>query len=166
MVHWQTESSQSLWPSHLTPRNLFDEQGHQFVPWVVWLSVLSAGLWTKGSLVPFPVMAHAWVVDQVPSWGCRRGNHTWMFLSLSFSPLSKNKVFKKILKKKEDQFVKLWALGCCFSKGTPATGPVHWVAPGVWRSLCPGFVPSLAVSGQSPNHSSNHSFYSFPALLR
>ena len=32
--------------------------------------------------------------DQVPSWGCVRGNHTLMFLSLSFSlppPLSKNK---------------------------------------------------------------------------
>ena len=34
---------------------------------------------------PFPVRAHAWVVGQVPSRGCARGNHTYMFLSLSFS---------------------------------------------------------------------------------
>ena len=46
------------------------------------------------SLVQFPVRAHAWVAGQVPSWGCVKGNHTLMFLSLSFalpSPLSKNK---------------------------------------------------------------------------
>ena len=52
------------------------------------------GLRTKGSPVRFPVRAHARVVDQVPSKGCVRGNHTLMFLSLSFSflsPLSKNK---------------------------------------------------------------------------
>ena len=33
------------------------------------------------------VRAHAWVAGQVPSGGCVRGNHTLMFLSLSFSPL-------------------------------------------------------------------------------
>ena len=40
------------------------------------------------------IRAHAWVVSQVPSRGCARGNHTLMFLSLSFSlpaPLSENK---------------------------------------------------------------------------
>ena len=45
----------------------------------------------KGSLVQFPVRAHAWVVAQVPSVGHMRSNHTLMFLSLSFSlpsPLS------------------------------------------------------------------------------
>ena len=47
------------------------------------------GLWTKGSLVLFPVRAHAWVAGQVPSRGCMRGSHTLMFLSLSPSlPLS------------------------------------------------------------------------------
>ena len=63
-------------------------------PWLVWLSGLNAGLETKGSLVQFPVRAHAWVAGQVPSRGCMRGNHTLMFLSPSFSltsPLSKNK---------------------------------------------------------------------------
>ena len=30
-------------------------------PWLVWLSGLSAGLWTKESPVRFPVRAHAWV---------------------------------------------------------------------------------------------------------
>ena len=63
-------------------------------PWLVWLSGLSAELRTKGTLVQFPVRAHAWVAGQVPSRGYVRGNHTLMFLSLSFSlpsPLSKNK---------------------------------------------------------------------------
>ena len=47
-----------------------------------------------GSLIWFPIRAHAWVAGQVPSRGHTRGNHTLMFLSLSFSlssPLSKNK---------------------------------------------------------------------------
>ena len=43
----------------------------------------------------FPVRAHAWVAGQVPCCGEGvRGNHTLMFLSLTFSlpsPLSKNK---------------------------------------------------------------------------
>ena len=63
-------------------------------PWLVWISGLSASLQTKGSLVQFPIRAHAWVAGQVPSWGCIRSNHTLMFLSLSFSlpsPLSRNK---------------------------------------------------------------------------
>ena len=63
-------------------------------PWLVWLSRLSTGLQTKGLPVCFSVRAHIWVGGQVPSWGCTRGNHTLMFLSLSFSfpsPLAKNK---------------------------------------------------------------------------
>ena len=48
-------------------------------------SGLSAGLQTKGSLVRFLVRAHAWVADQVPSWGRARGNSILMFLSFSFS---------------------------------------------------------------------------------
>ena len=35
--------------------------------------------------VQFPVGARAWVVGQDPSRRCARGNHTWIFLSLSFS---------------------------------------------------------------------------------
>ena len=63
------------------------------LPWLVWLSGLSASLRTKGSPVQFPVRAHAWVAGQVPSRGHTRGNHTLIFLSLLFSlpsPLSKN----------------------------------------------------------------------------
>ena len=30
---------------------------------------IERGLWTKGSLVRFPVRVHAWVVGQVPSRG-------------------------------------------------------------------------------------------------
>ena len=56
-------------------------------PWLVQLSGLSAGLQTKGSLVQFPVRAQAWVVGEVPSRGCMRGNHTLMFLSLFLLPV-------------------------------------------------------------------------------
>ena len=61
---------------------------------LVWLSGLSTGLRSRGSLVQFPVRAHAWVAGPVPSRGRMRGSHTLMFLSLCFflpSPLSKNK---------------------------------------------------------------------------
>ena len=37
----------------------------------------------------FPGRAHAWVEGQVPSRGQVRGNHTLMFLSLSFPLLEK-----------------------------------------------------------------------------
>ena len=68
-------------------------------PWLVWLSVLRAALWIKGSLVRFSVRAHAWVAGQVPSRGHSRGNLTLMFLSLFLfpSPLSENKL--NLLKK-------------------------------------------------------------------
>ena len=71
------------------------------MPWLVWLSGLSAILQTERSLVQFPVRARAWVVGQVPSWGGVRGNQfmylSCMCLSLSFSPLplSVNKNLKE-----------------------------------------------------------------------
>ena len=49
------------------------------LPWLVWLSGLSAHLLTKRSLVWFPIRAHAWVAGQVPSWGSGRGN--WWCIS-------------------------------------------------------------------------------------
>ena len=55
------------------------------LPWLVWLSGLSAGLRIKGLLGRFPVRAHGWVAGQVPSRGRVRGNRTLMFLSLFFS---------------------------------------------------------------------------------
>ena len=54
-------------------------------PWLVWLSELSTGLQTKGSLVQSPLRAHAWFASQVPGRGRARGNHTLMFLSFFFS---------------------------------------------------------------------------------
>ena len=61
-------------------------------PCLVWLSGLSSCLQTKGWLVRFTLMEHAWVVGQVPSELCARGNCTLMFLSLSLlPPVSKNK---------------------------------------------------------------------------
>ena len=74
-----------------------------YQPWLVWLSGLSARLGAKGLLVSLPGRAHAWVAGQVPSRGCRRGNHALMFLSLSLSlppPLSKNKKIKNLKKDK------------------------------------------------------------------
>ena len=68
----------------------------------MWLSGLNASLQTKGSLVRFPVRAHAWVAGQVPIWGRMRDNHTLMFLFLSFSllsPLCKNKINKTLKKR-------------------------------------------------------------------
>ena len=60
-------------------------------PWLVWLSGLRASLPAKGLPVWFPDTC---VVGQVPSRWHSRGNHTLVFLSLSFSlpsSLSKNK---------------------------------------------------------------------------
>ena len=59
-----------------------------FLSWLVWLSGLISGLWTKGSPNRFPIRAHAWIVGQVSRGGHTRGNHTLIFLSLSFSFLS------------------------------------------------------------------------------
>ena len=93
----------SLNPSSISKNALKKErkkqqQQQQFR--LVWLSGLSTGLQTKGSPVQVPVRAHAWVVGQVPSWGCTRGNHTLIFLSLSFSLPSPLKINKYIFLKK------------------------------------------------------------------
>ena len=59
------------------------------------------------------------VVGQVPSWGCGRGNHILMFLSLSFSlpsPLSKNKPNKILKKEKKKRVVKLKDLKIALKK--------------------------------------------------
>ena len=66
--------------------------------WLGWLSGLSAGLWSKQSLVQFPVRAQAWVSDQAPSRVRARDNHTVMSPSLFSSlpsPISVkiNKIF-------------------------------------------------------------------------
>ena len=79
------------------------------------------GVRTKGSPVQFPVRAHAWVAGQVPSKGCMRGNHTLMFLSLSFSfpsPLEINKILKKNQKNKAIAwlFISLNTSNFCSSK--------------------------------------------------
>ena len=49
-----------------------------------------------------PGQAHSWVAGQVPRRGRMKGNHTLMFLSLSFSlpsPLSANKYIKSLKNK-------------------------------------------------------------------
>ena len=56
----------------------------QNVPWLLWLSGLSAGLWTKRSLVWSPVRAHAWVVGQVPSCVMWEATYQSIYLILMF----------------------------------------------------------------------------------
>ena len=58
------------------------------LPWLLWLSGLSAGLQTRRSRVQFPVGAHAWVAGQVPSWGCGKGNQSVYLLHMDVSLLS------------------------------------------------------------------------------
>ena len=73
-------------------KSFFKKAGLQL--WLVWLNRLSTGLWTKWVTSRIPLGAHAWATGQVPSRGRARGNHTLMFLSLSFSlTLSKIKSF-------------------------------------------------------------------------
>ena len=56
-------------------------------PWLVWFSGLGIVPQTKRSPVWFPFRAHAWVVDQVPSWGYERGNQSmFLFAHQCFSP--------------------------------------------------------------------------------
>ena len=66
------------------------------LPWLVWLSGLSATLRTKRLLVRFPVRAHAWVAGQVPVGGAREATTHWCFSpflspSLPLSLKNKNK---------------------------------------------------------------------------
>ena len=53
-------------------------------PWLVWLSGLSASLRTKGSLVQFPVRAHAWVAEATTHW-CFSPSPSPPFSSLKIS---------------------------------------------------------------------------------
>ena len=62
----------------------------KYWPWLVWLSGLSASLQIKGSLVRFPVRAHAWVAGQVPTRVAQEGTtygcfSPSLFLSLPLS---------------------------------------------------------------------------------
>ena len=77
----------------------------------MWFSGLSTSLWTKRSLVRFPVRAHAWVAGWVPSWGCGRGNRSmYLFLSLFLpSLLSKNKKIKSFKELKKHTTLKRYA---------------------------------------------------------
>ena len=54
-------------------------------------------------VVRFPVRAHTWVAGQDPSRGCVRGNHTLMFLSLSFSSLPLFLKINKLLKRERER---------------------------------------------------------------
>ena len=72
------------------------------MPWLVWLSGLRTGPWTKGLLVWFPVRAHACVAGQVrsPVGGTWEATTHWCF-SPSY-PLSKiNKQNVLFLKRKK-----------------------------------------------------------------
>ena len=94
------------------------------MPWLVWFSGLSIGLWAS----------RVWVADQVPGWepgGLRESFNqsfslTSMFLFLSFpllSPLSKNR-YIKCKKKNEEVKVKKKTLFKSLAWPTP-NGPWH-----------------------------------------
>ena len=57
------------------------------MPYLVWLSGLSAGLWIERSPVQFPLRAYAWAADQVPGWGRRVRGNRLMYLSHNGVPL-------------------------------------------------------------------------------
>ena len=104
-----------IFPSRRNPEKIDPWERPKLKPmlWLLWLSGLSTGLWFKGSLVWFPVRAHAWVVGQVSSRGCVRGNwcfsYTSMFLCLSFSLPSSlyKKYINSFFKKEEENGVKM-----------------------------------------------------------
>ena len=93
-IKW-LRSTHTVSSPHLYPPNFALKTVHK-----VWLSGLSAGLWTEKSWVWFSVRACAWVAGQVPSWGRVRGNllmylsHIYVSLPL-FLSLKINKIFKK-----------------------------------------------------------------------
>ena len=72
-----------------------DTNLNNILPWLVWLSGLSANLQTERLRVRFLVRAHAWVAGQVPSggmWEVANGHVSRTLISLSLpSPLSKHK---------------------------------------------------------------------------
>ena len=71
------------------------------LPWLVWLSELSASLQTQGVTCLIPSQGTCLGCRPGPQWGHAGGNDALMFLSLSSSPLSKNKSFLKKLLIKE-----------------------------------------------------------------
>ena len=52
-------------------------------PWLAWLSRLSFSKWKVTGLIPG--RAHAWVVGQVPVWGCAGGNQSKLFSLINIS---------------------------------------------------------------------------------
>ena len=92
--------------------------------WLVWLSGLSAGLWTKGSQVLFPVRAHVWVPGSVPVELVQEATDqcfslTSMFLSLSLSPsflLPLNSIVMSLGDDKKNLHWDGIPLGMCFMR--------------------------------------------------
>ena len=83
-IHWATPAGQYFlsymcrWPwmqkKHLIKFNIYLWlKKKNLMPWLVWLSGLSAGLQTKRSLVWCPIRAHSWVAGPGPQLGaCQR----------------------------------------------------------------------------------------------
>ena len=92
-----TSSTVSWWPgegSHSLKSRMVSLKMHRrrkiknVHPWLVWLSVLSAGLQTKKSLVQLPVKAYAWVVAGPQFEVCERQPHIDVSLLLFLPPFS------------------------------------------------------------------------------
>ena len=81
------ETDQTVYASY-TLINYFLNEKRSLSSMTPWPACDPKGYWFDSQS-----RAQAWVAGQVPSRGCERANHTFMFLSLFLSPfpLSKNK---------------------------------------------------------------------------
>ena len=94
-------------------------------PWLVWLSGLSASLWTQRLSVGFPLRAPAWVVGQVPGWGLARDNQLQR-VSPYLPPFPSRKM-NKIFKKENDSKVSIKFLYLRFQENEVFVGICrHW----------------------------------------
>ena len=93
--NWDTKWQNSLWETNLGSWQIQSLDMHlsklREQPQLVWLSGLSAGLWTRGSPIQFPVRAHAWVAGQVPSRVSKRKPHVGVSLPLFLPPFPLSK---------------------------------------------------------------------------
>ena len=89
MMYYRVVYLKAIYLTNITPNKFNFKKLKKFMPWLVWLSGLSANLWTKGSPVQFPVRAHG------PQWGARqRQPHIDVSLPLFLLPFTSLKINK------------------------------------------------------------------------
>ena len=100
-------------------------------------------------------VAHAWVVDQAPSWGHERGNHL-MFLSHINVSLPLFRISLKIILKNTNRtghFVKPWRLQRGHGRGRQPLGHMHLLTLG-----SPSWIPFPCTSTVSPRRTGTESW--------